>query len=167
MAQVPSIYSALRASKLLYRDMLNSVIRSPSRWFDKTPAGRILSRFSKDIDTIDTGLSWYVVMVVEQAASFSIALVVISYGVPPFIVASVFIFYLHYYVANGYIKTSRDLNRLESTLRSPVLSSFGELLRGVATVRAFGAEHRFMKTLFDRLDRFQGAFYYMWMSSFW
>ncbi|KAH7105339.1 P-loop containing nucleoside triphosphate hydrolase protein [Auriculariales sp. MPI-PUGE-AT-0066] len=167
VAQVPSIYSTIRAARHLFHSMLESVLRSPSRWFDKTPAGRILSRFSKDIDTVDSGLSWYVMFILEQGISMGIAVATISYGVPPFIIAAAVIFYLHYHVAKGYISTSRDLNRLESTLRSPVLSTFSELLRGVATVRAFGEERRFLKTMHERLDKFQAAFYYNWMTNFW
>ncbi|KAH7101324.1 P-loop containing nucleoside triphosphate hydrolase protein [Auriculariales sp. MPI-PUGE-AT-0066] len=163
--QIPVIFSTIRAARILFRRMLESVIRSPARWFDKTPAGRILSRFSKDIDTIDSGLSWYVTYILEQAISMAIAIAIIAYGVPPFLIAAVVIIYMHYHIASGYTSTSRDLNRLESTLRSPVLSSFSELLRGVATVRAFGDEHRFMATLFERLDKFQAAFYYNWMTN--
>ncbi|EJD42577.1 P-loop containing nucleoside triphosphate hydrolase protein [Auricularia subglabra TFB-10046 SS5] len=166
-AQLPNMYSALFASRSLYQRMLDGVLRSPVRWFDKTPAGRILNRFAKDIDTVDTGLSYYVWSVGEQAISFLIAIGTITYGVPPFLIFAVFLGYLHCYVANGYIKTSRDLNRLESTLRSPIISAFGELLVGVATVRAFGAETRFMRLLFERLDKCQAAFYYTWMTNFW
>ncbi|EJD42543.1 P-loop containing nucleoside triphosphate hydrolase protein [Auricularia subglabra TFB-10046 SS5] len=162
--QIPNMYSALFASRSLYRRMLEGVLRSPIRWFDKTPAGRILNRFSKDIDTIDGGLSYYVWQVAEQVVAFLISVGTITYGVPPFIVFAAFLGYLHYYVADGYIKTSRDLNRLESTLRSPIISAFGELLVGVTTVRAFGAETRFMRLLFERLDRSQAAFYYTWMT---
>ncbi|EJD49833.1 P-loop containing nucleoside triphosphate hydrolase protein [Auricularia subglabra TFB-10046 SS5] len=165
--QIPNMYSALFASRSLYRRMLEGVLRSPIRWFDKTPAGRILNRFSKDIDTIDGGLSYYVWQVAEQVVAFLISVGTITYGVPPFIVFAAFLGYLHYYVADGYIKTSRDLNRLESTLRSPIISAFGELLVGVTTVRAFGAETRFMRQLFKRLDRSQAAFYYTWMTNFW
>ncbi|KZW03562.1 hypothetical protein EXIGLDRAFT_721773 [Exidia glandulosa HHB12029] len=166
-SQIPNIWSSLRASRKLYTSMLDSVLRSPSRWFDKTPAGRILNRFAKDIDTVDTGLSFYVQMVGDQLISFTISIGFIAYGVPPFLIAAIFLGYLHYYVANGYIKTSRDLNRLESTLRSPIISAFGELLVGVATVRAFGDEKRFMRALFTRLDKCQAAFYYTWMTNFW
>lgn len=46
----------LRAAILLHLSLLFGVMRAPLKFFDKTPTGRILARFSKDIDVLDTGL---------------------------------------------------------------------------------------------------------------
>ncbi|KAH7101149.1 P-loop containing nucleoside triphosphate hydrolase protein [Auriculariales sp. MPI-PUGE-AT-0066] len=166
VAQLPSIFSTIRAARTLFRAMLESVVRSPARWFDKTPAGRILSRFSVDIDHVDDGLSMDITALFEQSMSMAIAIATVTYGVPPFLIAAVVILYLHYLVASGYVSASRDLNRIQNTLRSPVLSTFGELLRGVATVRAFGAERRLLQTMAEHLDRFQATYYYNGMANF-
>ncbi|CAG8739858.1 46446_t:CDS:10 [Gigaspora margarita] len=50
-------YGSLRASKKLYQLSLHQVIRAPLRFFDTTPVGRILNRFSKDFETIDSTLA--------------------------------------------------------------------------------------------------------------
>jgi ATP-binding cassette, subfamily C (CFTR/MRP), member 1 len=47
----------ITASKTLHKNLLNSVLRAPQSFFDTTPIGRILSRFSKDIYTIDLEVS--------------------------------------------------------------------------------------------------------------
>jgi ATP-binding cassette subfamily C (CFTR/MRP) protein 1 len=36
--------------------MLESIVRAPLLFFDTTPIGRLLSRFSKDIDILDVQL---------------------------------------------------------------------------------------------------------------
>lgn len=36
--------------------MLFGILRAPLKFFDKTPTGRVLARFSKDIEVLDTAL---------------------------------------------------------------------------------------------------------------
>lgn len=43
----------LRAALELHEEMLMSVFRCPSAWFDVTPIGRIINRASGDIDKLD------------------------------------------------------------------------------------------------------------------
>lgn len=50
------VNGTMRASWDLNRDMLMNILRSPMSFFDVTPVGRILNRFSKDIDMIDVML---------------------------------------------------------------------------------------------------------------
>lgn len=47
-------YSMLRAAKLTHLSMLQGVLRAPQHFFESTPTGRILNRFSKDVDIIDS-----------------------------------------------------------------------------------------------------------------
>ncbi|KAG9076857.1 hypothetical protein FS749_011320, partial [Ceratobasidium sp. UAMH 11750] len=165
--QIPSIMSTLRASRLLYEKMLRSVMRSPSRFFDKTPSGRILNRFSKDVDTIDGGLQDFMIQVITQIIALSVAVGTIVYAVPFFIVPAFVIAYIHLWFARGYVNASRDLRRIESNTRSPIISSFGELVVGIVTVRAFGSEKTFLNNMYKRLDRTQAATHYYWMCTRW
>lgn len=47
-------HSMLRAAKLMHRNMLQGVLRAPQGFFESTPTGRLLNRFSKDVDAIDS-----------------------------------------------------------------------------------------------------------------
>lgn len=43
-----------RAAKILHMQLLNNVLKTPLQFFERTPIGRILARFSKDVDVLDT-----------------------------------------------------------------------------------------------------------------
>lgn len=46
--------ASLQASHSLFEDFTKIILRAPLRWFDTVPMGRVLNRFSKDFETIDS-----------------------------------------------------------------------------------------------------------------
>lgn len=51
----------VRASRRVHGVMLRAVFEAPlTTYFDVTPIGRILNRFSKDINTLDEGIGWQI-----------------------------------------------------------------------------------------------------------
>ncbi|KAG9082444.1 hypothetical protein FRC06_005068 [Ceratobasidium sp. 370] len=122
---------------------------------------------SKDVDTIDGGLQDFMIQVIMQIIALTVAVGTIVYAVPFFIIPAVVIAYIHLWFARGYVNASRDLRRIESNTRSPIISSFGELVVGIVTVRAFGSEKSFLNNMYKRLDRTQAATHYYWMCNRW
>ncbi|XP_061612365.1 ATP-binding cassette sub-family C member 3 isoform X4 [Phyllopteryx taeniolatus] len=47
-------YSMVRAAKLMHRNLLQRVLRAPQAFFESSPVGRLINRFSKDMDAIDS-----------------------------------------------------------------------------------------------------------------
>ncbi|KAL5521010.1 hypothetical protein ACEPAG_8932 [Sanghuangporus baumii] len=158
---------ALYASRTLFSRLLRTVVRATMRWMDTTPTGRILNRFSKDIETVDSNLASSLQAVNQSLASFFTSLVVIVVVFPPFVFPAIFIGYFYYKLAIGYLNTGRDLRRMESTSRSPIFSGFAELLEGIVTVRAFSAEPRFMNGLYHKIDLTLQMFNHFWMTNRW
>ncbi len=76
---------ALRASHALHRDLLSNSLQVPMYFFDTTPSGRILNRFSKDMEGVDTLLprvtEWFIHCIGHVAGS----LFVISFSTPLFL----------------------------------------------------------------------------------
>ena len=143
---------ALIASRRLFNRLLLSVTQTTCRWLDVTPTGRILNRFSKDIETIDGNLAGSLQFVNQSLSTFLSSMIVVIAVFPPFLVPAVFFGIMYYKLAMGYLHTGRDLRRMESVTRSPIFSGFGELLEGIVTVRAFSAEARFKNNLLSKID---------------
>ncbi|EKM76533.1 hypothetical protein AGABI1DRAFT_122491 [Agaricus bisporus var. burnettii JB137-S8] len=158
---------ALRASRILFKKLLVTVVRATFRFHDTTPQGRMLNRFGKDIETIDTSLAGSLQAVNSSLAGFFVSVLTIAFIFPSFLVPAFFIGLGYYELAIGYLNTGRDLRRMESNSRSPIFSDFGELLEGIVTVRAFSAENRFLNNLHKKVDVTTKMWYSFWMTNRW
>ncbi|TRM65424.1 hypothetical protein BD626DRAFT_454236 [Schizophyllum amplum] len=160
-------WGALRASRLLFSRLLFVVVHASFRFHDTTPQGRMLNRFGKDIETIDTSLASSLQAVNSSLASFFAAVLTIAVVFPAFLFPAIVIGFVYRECAVGYLNTGRDLRRLESNTRSPIFSDFAELLEGIVTVRAFSAEKRFMDNLHRKIDVTTKCYYNFWMTNRW
>ncbi|KAF8439690.1 multidrug resistance-associated ABC transporter [Boletus edulis BED1] len=158
---------ALRASRIMFRQLLEGVVRATMRWHDVTPQGRMLNRFGKDIETIDSNLASSLSAVNSSLATFAAAILTVAVIFPWFLIPAIIIGYFYRLLAIGYLNTGRDLRRMESNTRSPIFSGFGELLEGIVTVRAFSAERRFMDDLHGKIDVTTKMWYNFWMTNRW
>ncbi|KAJ7047868.1 hypothetical protein C8F04DRAFT_1060324 [Mycena alexandri] len=158
---------ALRASRALFKALLVSVVRATFRFHDTTPQGRMLNRFGKDIETIDSSLASSLQQVNSSLAGFIASLLTVTVVFPLFLLPASVIGFFYYTYAVGYLNTGRDLRRMESNSRSPIFSDFGELLQGIVTVRAFSAEKRFLDNLHTRIDLTTKMWYTFWMTNRW
>ncbi|KAJ2615225.1 hypothetical protein EV177_001678 [Coemansia sp. RSA 1804] len=142
---------AIKASMTIHSQLLKTMMRATPRFFNSTPIGRIINRFSRDMDVIDAS-----VMNVLVAFASDILLVLITYAVilsaaPLFIFVVAFITLLFSWFGFYYANTCRELKRLEANSMSPLLSLFSELIQGVSTIRAFGVKHLYIKEANNRL----------------
>ncbi|THH08344.1 hypothetical protein EW145_g2759 [Phellinidium pouzarii] len=149
-------YASLQASRKLFRAMLARLIRAPSRFFDVTPLGRILNRFTTDMNVVDSTLQHSARNALVGGLTFIASFLFIIYVIPRFTPAAVVIAWLYIRIAPRYIQAARDLRRLESVSLSPAFSGFDELLKGIAHIRAFSMETRYQEAFYSKVDTFQG-----------
>ncbi|KAI0303610.1 ABC transporter [Multifurca ochricompacta] len=116
------------------------------------PVGRIMNRFSKDIDTIDNMLADSFRMFLNTFSGIIGAVILISIIIPWFLIAVVIVSVLYAMSAAFYRASAREMKRLEAILRSSLYSHFSETLSGIATIRAYKAEDRFFKENRDRVN---------------
>ncbi|XP_075526535.1 ATP-binding cassette sub-family C member 3-like [Dermacentor variabilis] len=135
---------ANRLSRLLHRDMLDRVLHSPVAFFDSTPRGRILNRFTADASTLDTRLASYsrqavqnVLLAVARVAAIGTQrLAVLGIGAA---VAAIFAFGMRYLpraVNSARFAKNAHLSRL--------LQHVNETAESMSVVRAHGATRRFL-----------------------
>ncbi|KAG0018030.1 hypothetical protein BGZ81_010421 [Podila clonocystis] len=134
-----------RAAKNLHQRALQNIFRAPSSFFDTTPLGRIINRFSKDVDACDNLLSESYRMFTGTAAIVLSTFILISVIFPYFLIPLVPMLVFYYYAAIYYRSSSRELKRIDSILRSSLYAHFSETLSGLATIRAYREQDRFIE----------------------
>jgi ABC-type multidrug transport system fused ATPase/permease subunit len=136
------VYSA---SRRLHHDAISRVMHIPMSFFETTPLGRIMNRFSKDIDTVDNMLADSFRTFLNTSSSTIGAIVLISILLPWFLIAVGIVMVLYAMAAAFYRASARETKRLDAILRSSLYSHFSESLSGIATIRAYREEDRFLK----------------------
>jgi len=159
--------SSLRASRKLFEEVLERVVRAPMAFFDTTPFGRIINRLSKDISTIDEKIPVTTSSLIACIVGCIFTFLTICFVTPAFIILLVPIC-IGYYISQRYfIKTSRELQRLDNISRSPVFALLSETLDGITTIRAFCVEQIFVQYNNHFLDRNQRAYFLNFSANCW
>uniref|UniRef100_A0A1I8MDU6 ABC transporter n=1 Tax=Musca domestica TaxID=7370 RepID=A0A1I8MDU6_MUSDO len=155
---------ASKSSTRLHNDMFVSVTRTSMYFFNTNPSGRILNRFSKDMGQVDEILP-QVMMDVIQIFLGLLGIVIILAIINPWnILATVIMFVIFYFLRSFYLKTSRDVKRLEAITRSPIYTHLGASLNGLATIRAFQAQDILIHE-FDNYQDMHSSGYYMFLTT--
>uniref|UniRef100_A0A8C6A6P8 Multidrug resistance-associated protein 1 n=1 Tax=Marmota marmota marmota TaxID=9994 RepID=A0A8C6A6P8_MARMA len=147
------------ASRRLHLDLLHQVLRSPMSFFERTPSGNLVNRFSKELDTVDSMIPQVIKMFMGSLFNVLGACVIILLATPIAAVIIPPLGLLYFLVQRFYVASSRQLKRLESVSRSPVYSHFNETLLGVSVIRAFEEQERFIRQSDLKVDENQKAYY--------
>ncbi|XP_067215777.1 probable multidrug resistance-associated protein lethal(2)03659 isoform X1 [Linepithema humile] len=131
----------------LHSDMFRSILRTTMYFYNTNPTGRILNRFARDINIVDTMLSMCIFDIIVIGLNLITVVIMIVavtpwLAIPTILCACIFVFFRSIYIC-----TSRNIKRLEGTTRSPIFDHFGASLQGLTTIRAFNAEEILMADL--------------------
>jgi len=157
----------LRSSRTLHEQMMEKVMRAPMSYFDTTPIGRILNRFTKDMNTIDESLTRSLGMLLSMAFSALSVLVTIGIITPFFLTSLLPLGFLYRYIQKYYLSSSRELKRLDSISKSPIYAQFSETLSGLNTIRPYQRELDFIDRNNEKLDLNQRSSYALLVSNRW
>ncbi|XP_067676213.1 multidrug resistance-associated protein 1-like [Haliotis asinina] len=155
------------ASRKLHSKLVETVLKSPIKFFDTTPLGRITNRFSQDINTIDKELPFIFEIWMDSCFQTLCSMCIVFYSAPGVVVLLVPLIYFCIVIQRYFISTSRQLKRAYVKSLSSVLSFFSETSQGVELIRAFNDQERFA-TRFIRLAETHMKFnYYNFISNRW
>lgn len=157
----------LQAGKDLHDQMLTSILGAQTRFFDSNPVGRILQRFSRDLESIDIELQWCFENSLKSFMQVFVNLVLIILVVPLVMLVLVPVSWIYYRYQKHYRMSAREVKRLDSLSRSPRYAHFKETVSGLVVLRSLGKEEWFYSQFAERLDYNQRMFYGHYMINRW
>lgn len=157
----------LAAGRDIHDKMLASTLGSRIRFFDATPAGRILQRFSRDVEAVDIHLQWSFDHSMRSFTQVSLTLLMIVVTLPWMLVPLVPVALVYYHYQKIYRSSAREVKRLDSIARSPRYAHFKETVSGLVVIRAFAQRSWFLEGFYRRLEHSQRMFYGHYMINRW
>jgi ABC-type multidrug transport system fused ATPase/permease subunit len=157
----------IKAGINLHNKMLSSLLKAPMRFFDTTPVGRLLQRFSRDLESVDIQLQWSFEAAVQSLFQIIVSLFLIVLNVPLILFLLVPLSFVYYQLQLLYRMSAREVKRLDSIHRSPRYAHFKETLGGLPIIRAFNKTDWFKSQFFDHLEKSQKAFVNNFMLNRW
>uniref|UniRef100_A0A8D2LCP5 ATP binding cassette subfamily C member 3 n=1 Tax=Varanus komodoensis TaxID=61221 RepID=A0A8D2LCP5_VARKO len=149
----------IRAARTLHAALLENKLHTPQSFYDTTPTGRIINRFSKDIYVIDEVIPPTILMFLGTFFTSVSTMLVIIVSTPLFAVVIVPLAILYFFAQRFYVATSRQLKRLESISRSPIYSHFSETVTGASVIRAYKREKSFVYISDTKVNDNQRSYY--------
>lgn len=106
--------------------MLERILHAPMSYFETTPMGRILNRFTYDMEVIDVVLTQTMSMFLISI-SWYVAGVTLMCTILPWMVLAIFpVTVVYWFLLLRYRRTGADLQRLDAVSRSPIQTMISE-----------------------------------------
>ncbi|GFR76867.1 multidrug resistance-associated protein 1-like [Elysia marginata] len=156
---------SLKAANEFHWDLLHNILRAPMSFFDTTPTGRIVTRFSKDVNTVDH-LGNNMREAIRHSHNVVAKIIVICVTTPQVIVILPFIAIAFYIIQRLFMPAALQIRRYCTKSSTPIAVHFTETLTGTESVRAYGAQARFTGVMEKRLEtHLKNENFHMWLDA--
>jgi ABC-type multidrug transport system fused ATPase/permease subunit len=159
--------ASIRSSQALFKNLLSAVLAAPLRWVDTIPLGRVLNRFTSDVYTVDYVLGKHIAELISSTLQICGVLVASVTVSPAVLVLAVILLAASLRLSVIYLAAAREVKRLESVSRTPILEQFTSSLAGLTTIRAFHQAGKYVQSMFARIDGYSKASWNLWLFNWW
>ncbi|EIM80350.1 P-loop containing nucleoside triphosphate hydrolase protein [Stereum hirsutum FP-91666 SS1] len=157
IAQMILFKGALRASGMIHRRLISSILRTTLRWLDKTPVARIITRCTLDVSAIDSVIPDGFSSVFEVAVVLTVRFFVILIFTPRVGLVGIVIAAAGVTLGNIYMKAQLSVKREMSKAKAPVVAHFGAAVEGIISIRAYGAQESTLLKSAAKIDEYTRA----------
>ncbi|CAF0975244.1 unnamed protein product [Rotaria sordida] len=161
------IYIMLCGATYFHNRMLKGILYTSLRFFENNPSGRILNRASKDQQVIDELLPLALIDTMQYLLMTLGSIVIIGITNPWVLLILVPLIPTILWLRRFYMRSSRQLKRLESVTRSPIYTLFSTSLDGLTSIRAFDVQGDFLKMFIERIDANSRAYFILSATAHW
>jgi len=145
-------YIILSGTTYFHNRMLKGILYTSLRFFESNPSGRILNRASKDQQVLDELLPLSLMFSMQQLLKVLGSIIIIGLANPWALLILIPLVPTVLWLRRFYIRSSRQLKRLENVTRSPIYALFSSSLDGLTSIRAFDVQGDFLNMYMERID---------------
>lgn len=142
----------LYAGSACHLALLRGVLRAPLSFFESNPVGRILNRFSRDLETVELSLPRSLIDAGQCLIETIAVSTIITIVAPVMLLLFAPVIVIYFLLSRAFRPVSRDLQRLISTTLSPIFAITSESLSGIESLRASALNESFNRLFAKALD---------------
>ncbi|KAE9405089.1 P-loop containing nucleoside triphosphate hydrolase protein [Gymnopus androsaceus JB14] len=161
------LFGALRASRSIHKQLVQSVLGTTLRWLDTTPTSRVITRCTQDMRDIDGPLPSQLNALIRICVTMAGQFGSIIYFSPAFLFPGLLISLAGALCGAVYLKAQLPIKRVQSNAKAPVLAHFGTVMTGLVSVRAYGVQHRFIEESLTRINYYTRPSRVFWNLNRW
>ena len=138
----------IRANYRVHNKMVNRLLQAPSHFYAVNPIGRILNRFSQDINNLDDLLPFNLVYFF-QCATPGFGAIILCFLSSVYLIPVCFIALgICFGTSKFFFGSAMDIKRLMSESGGPLYSHFSNTMEGVRTIRVHNRQESFIKSAY-------------------
>jgi ATP-binding cassette subfamily C (CFTR/MRP) protein 4 len=160
-------YIMLRGSTHFHNRMLKGILYTSLRFFESNPSGRILNRASKDQQVLDESLPLVLIEAIQCLLMTLGSIIIIGINNPWVLFILIPLIPILLWLRRFYLRSSRELKRIESITRSPIYALLSSSLDGLTSIRAFDVQDDFLNMFMQRIDTNSRAYFLLFASGRW